>query len=53
VTDVPVDLPVWCHLTGHTYLDPVGDPDQEVYALRLTPSAMLTRPDAPWCLAIE
>jgi tRNA 2-thiouridine synthesizing protein A len=43
----PLDLPAWCHMTGHTYLGPVpaGRP---VYALRLTADARPTRPDAPW-----
>ncbi|MGW3247240.1 sulfurtransferase TusA family protein [Streptomyces sp. NPDC001070] len=43
----PLDLPAWCHMTGHDYLGPVrGDPP--VYALRLTADARRTRPDAPW-----
>ncbi|MFF6951357.1 sulfurtransferase TusA family protein [Streptomyces iakyrus] len=44
----PLDLPAWCHLTGHLYLGPISDPDREVYALRLTETARATRPDAPW-----
>ncbi|MET9683354.1 sulfurtransferase TusA family protein [Streptomyces coeruleorubidus] len=44
----PLDLPAWCHMTGHTYLGPVPDPDRDVYALRLTGGALATRPDAPW-----
>ncbi|MFI1358121.1 sulfurtransferase TusA family protein [Streptomyces sp. NPDC020898] len=46
----PLDLPAWCHMTGHTYLGPVLDPDldRDVYALRLTADALATRPDAPW-----
>ncbi|KUL21312.1 sulfurtransferase TusA family protein [Streptomyces regalis] len=44
----PLDLPAWCHMTGHTYLGPVPDPHRDVYALRLTADALPTRPDAPW-----
>ncbi|UKY54779.1 sulfurtransferase TusA family protein [Streptomyces inhibens] len=44
----PLDLPAWCHMTGHTYLGPVPDPGRDVYALRLTTAALATRPDAPW-----
>ncbi|MET9818225.1 MULTISPECIES: sulfurtransferase TusA family protein [unclassified Streptomyces] len=43
----PLDLPSWCHLTGHEYLGRVPGA-QPVYALRLTPDAAPTRPDAPW-----
>ncbi|GAB2725940.1 sulfurtransferase TusA family protein [Kitasatospora kifunensis] len=43
----PLDLPAWCHMTGHSYLGPVGD-DPHLYALRLTGSPAATRPDAPW-----
>ncbi|MFF0297627.1 sulfurtransferase TusA family protein [Kitasatospora sp. NPDC004614] len=41
----PLDLPAWCHLTGHHYLGPVS---AETYALRLTATPTPTRPDAPW-----
>ena len=45
----PLDLPAWCHMTGHDYLGPVPDPaDRPVYALRLVADALATRPDAPW-----
>ncbi|GAA0672081.1 hypothetical protein GCM10010193_25550 [Kitasatospora atroaurantiaca] len=48
----PLDLPAWCHLTGHTYLGhlgPVADHgDLDVYALRLAASPNPTRSDAPW-----
>lgn len=44
----PLDLSAWCHMTGHTCLGPVPDPDRDVYALRLTADALPTRPDAPW-----
>ncbi|MFF3544406.1 sulfurtransferase TusA family protein [Streptomyces platensis] len=45
----PLDLPAWCHMTGHHYLGPVhDDPESSVYALRLSAGARPTRPDAPW-----
>ncbi|MFJ3307629.1 sulfurtransferase TusA family protein [Streptomyces sp. NPDC086549] len=43
----PLDLPAWCHMTGHDYLGPVPG-DRPTYALRLTADARTTRPDAPW-----
>ncbi len=52
----PLDLPAWCHMTGHHYLGPVlddedgsvDDEDSSVYALRLAADARPTRADAPW-----
>ncbi|MBD0676673.1 sulfurtransferase TusA family protein [Streptomyces sp. CBMA156] len=46
----PLDLPAWCHLTGHEYLGqvPYQATDREVYALRLTSAPVPTRPDRPW-----
>jgi tRNA 2-thiouridine synthesizing protein A len=45
----PLDLPAWCHMTGHTYLGPaLSDTDRPVYALQLAANARPTRPDAPW-----
>ncbi|MFD4658082.1 sulfurtransferase TusA family protein [Kitasatospora sp. NPDC058444] len=46
----PLDLPAWCHLTGHAYLGqvPYEATDREVYALRLTSAPVRTRPDRPW-----
>lgn len=49
----PLDLPAWCHMTGHTYLGPVPAHDQPVYALRLAADARPTHADAPWHLAAE
>lgn len=43
----PLDLPAWCHMTGHHYLGPVPG-DRPVYALRLTADARPTRSGAPW-----
>ncbi|MET9290999.1 sulfurtransferase TusA family protein [Streptomyces sp. NPDC003077] len=44
----PLDLPAWCHMTGHTYLGPVPGTEHPRYALRLAADALPTRPDAPW-----
>ncbi|MFC0597893.1 sulfurtransferase TusA family protein [Streptomyces palmae] len=44
----PLDLPAWCHMTGHDYLGPVTGGTRPVYALRVTADARPTRPDAPW-----
>jgi len=48
----PLDLPAWCHLTGHAYLGRVPGTDRPVYALRLTDGPRPTRPDAPWHPAV-
>lgn len=45
----PIDLPAWCHLTGHTYLGPVTDPaSAPTYALRVCAGARSTDPARPW-----
>ncbi|MEU8620671.1 sulfurtransferase TusA family protein [Streptomyces sp. NPDC048623] len=44
----PLDLPAWCHMTGHDYLGPLPHQERPVYALRLSAGARTTRPDAPW-----
>ncbi|MEU1571654.1 sulfurtransferase TusA family protein [Streptomyces collinus] len=45
----PLDLPAWCHMTGHHYLGSVPDPaGRPLYALSLAADARPTRPDAPW-----
>ncbi|MCW5252926.1 sulfurtransferase TusA family protein [Streptomyces sp. SHP 1-2] len=43
----PLDLPAWCHLTGHVYLGPVPGTER-VYALRLSADARPTGADSPW-----
>lgn len=43
----PLDLPAWCHMTGHDYLGPVPG-DRSVYALRISADAHATRADRPW-----
>ncbi|MDG9694865.1 sulfurtransferase TusA family protein [Streptomyces sp. DH17] len=45
----PLDLPAWCHMTGHHYLGPVPGADgRPVYALRLAVDPRPTQADAPW-----
>ncbi|MFF5342268.1 sulfurtransferase TusA family protein [Streptomyces althioticus] len=45
----PLDLPAWCHLTGHHYLGHVPDTaDAPVYALQIAAGARHTRAAAPW-----
>ncbi|WP_307797998.1 sulfurtransferase TusA family protein [Actinoplanes flavus] len=43
----PLDLPAWCHLTGHTYLGPVPG-GQPTYAVRVAGTAVLTDLRSPW-----
>jgi tRNA 2-thiouridine synthesizing protein A len=43
----PLDLPAWCHMTGHQYLGPVLGA-RPAYALRLSANARPTQADAPW-----
>lgn len=44
----PLDVPAWCHLTGHTYLGPVAGADRPTYALRVVADSVPTDPDRPW-----
>ncbi len=44
----PLDLPAWCHLTGHTYLGLVAGLPGPTFALALTGSPRPTRPTLPW-----
>lgn len=44
---VPPDLPAWCHMTGHQYLDPVPDDERPVHTLRIAAGARPTRASAP------
>ena len=46
-----IDLPAWCHLTGHRYLaNGVGVDDRPYYDLQTTASPHLTKPTHPWRL---
>ncbi|MDO8733252.1 MAG: sulfurtransferase TusA family protein [Actinomycetota bacterium] len=43
-----VDLPAWCHLTGHAHLGSHQVDGTYVHAIRLSGRPALTRADAPW-----
>ncbi|SDS30402.1 sulfurtransferase TusA family protein [Actinoplanes derwentensis] len=44
----PIDLPAWCHLTGHGYLGPVQGQDRPTFAVRVTAGAVTTDSARPW-----
>lgn len=47
----PIDLPFWCHLTGHDYLGTGQSPDGRPYFdIMLQPGASATVPGKPWRL---
>jgi tRNA 2-thiouridine synthesizing protein A len=43
-----LDLPAWCHLTGHTWLGPIATHDRPAFALRVAATARATDPTRPW-----
>ncbi len=46
-----IDLPAWCHLTGHRYLGDGREPDgRPHYDLETTSSPRSTSPSNPWVL---
>ncbi|MGN8245417.1 sulfurtransferase TusA family protein [Cellulomonas soli] len=49
----PIDLPVWCRMTGHTYLGPVTGTDRPTYAVQLAARPVPTDPDRPWHTVAE
>jgi len=47
-----IDLPAWCHLTGHDFLGAgVGDDDRCYYDLQTSAAARRTDSAQPWRLA--
>ncbi|TDB85176.1 sulfurtransferase TusA family protein [Actinomadura sp. KC216] len=44
----PIDLPAWCHLTGHAYLGPVDGAERPTYALRVAADSRPTSAESPW-----
>ena len=44
----PIDLPAWCHLTGHQYLGPLEDAQPPTYVMRLNETACRIDPAKPW-----
>ncbi len=50
----PLDLPAWCHLTGHTYLGQGTEHDgRRYYDIRLAEAPRTTEHDQPWRLDPE
>ena len=43
----PIDLPAWCHPTGHAYLGSIRAAPP-TYALRTTVAPVATDPASPW-----
>jgi tRNA 2-thiouridine synthesizing protein A len=43
----PLDLPAWCHLTGHTYLGLVPG-ERPTYGVQAVAAAAVTDPRSPW-----
>ncbi|MBO9568598.1 MAG: sulfurtransferase TusA family protein [Cellulomonas iranensis] len=47
----PVDLPVWCHMTGHVYRGVVAGPDDRpTYAVEVAERPAATDARHPWRL---
>ena len=44
----PIDLPVWCHMTGHEYLGTVDVADRPGYAVRVAARPAPTDDRHPW-----
>jgi tRNA 2-thiouridine synthesizing protein A len=44
----PIDLPVWCRMTGHEYLGTVDGPEVPTYAVRVSATPTATDPANPW-----
>ncbi|CAL9327755.1 hypothetical protein SUDANB121_00018 [Nocardiopsis dassonvillei] len=44
----PIDLPAWCHLTGHVYLGPMEGHGGTAYGLRVASSPRETEITSPW-----
>ncbi|MEV6986358.1 sulfurtransferase TusA family protein [Sphaerisporangium sp. NPDC051017] len=46
----PIDLPAWCHLTGHAYLGAVLGHDRPAYAVQVQTGTRATHAQSPWRL---
>ena len=44
----PLDLPAWCHLTGHTYLGAIPGAGRPTYAVQVRATGVPTDPANPW-----
>jgi len=49
----PIDLPAWCHLTGHGYLGPVAEASEPTFAIRTVSTPAPTNPASPWRLTSD
>ncbi|MGQ0843463.1 MAG: sulfurtransferase TusA family protein [Sporichthyaceae bacterium] len=47
----PLDLPAWCHLTGHQYLGVLPIRQPPVHVLQVGASPRVCEPTRPWHLA--
>lgn len=47
----PVDIPVWCRITGHTWLGPVPGTSTPTYAVAVGADPVPTQADSPWKVA--
>jgi tRNA 2-thiouridine synthesizing protein A len=48
----PLDIPAWCHLTGHRYLGSGRQPDgRPHYDLEVSSRSVRVQADRPWHLA--
>jgi tRNA 2-thiouridine synthesizing protein A len=46
----PIDLPAWCHLTGHTYLGSQTSQLGPVYRVRVGEDTASVDPQQPWLI---
>ena len=44
----PLDLPAWCHLTGHGYLGTVSGAEPPTHRLQIAADFRRTKPARPW-----
>ncbi|MEJ3747005.1 sulfurtransferase TusA family protein [Actinomycetes bacterium KLBMP 9797] len=46
----PIDLPAWCHLTGHTYLGSQTSQPGPMYTIRVGEDTASVDPQRPWLI---
>lgn len=44
----PIDIPVWCRITGHAWLGPVPGSSTPTYAVQVGADPVPTQVGAPW-----
>ncbi len=50
----PIDIPAWCHLTGHRFLSAgVGTDGRPYFDVEVSPQPRRTKPGRPWHLVAE